>query len=104
MRVGWGFDVHRFGGAPPTLLAGVPVDPTRGVEATSDGDVAAHAVADAVLGACALGDLGALFPSDDARWQGADSMELLAEVVARAAAEARPRAKRAVSTTLCRGR
>ncbi len=86
MRVGLGFDAHRFGGVPPVLAAGVAVDAGRGVEATSDGDVAAHAVADAVLGAAALGDLGDLFPSDDPRWQGADSMELLAEVVARVTA------------------
>jgi 2-C-methyl-D-erythritol 2,4-cyclodiphosphate synthase len=83
MRVGWGCDAHRFGGSGPTLLGGVVVDPGRGVEATSDGDVLAHAVADALLGAAALGDLGALFPSADPQWQGADSMALLAEVVAR---------------------
>jgi 2-C-methyl-D-erythritol 2,4-cyclodiphosphate synthase len=52
---------------------------TRGVVATSDGDVAAHALADAVLGAAALGDLGTFFPSSDPRWQGADSVGLLAE-------------------------
>lgn len=86
MRVGLGFDAHRFGGVPPTLMAGVVVDAERGVDATSDGDVAAHAVADAVLGAGALGDLGSLFPSDDARWRGADSMALLADVVARTVA------------------
>ena len=86
MRVGWGMDAHRFGGPGPTLLGGVVVDTARGVEATSDGDVVAHAVADALLGAAALGDLGALFPSDDPRWRGADSMALLAEVMARVAA------------------
>ncbi|MBP1632856.1 MAG: ispF [Acidobacteria bacterium] len=86
MRVGWGMDAHRFGGPGPTLLGGVVVDAARGVEATSDGDVVAHAVADALLGAAALGDLGALFPSDDPRWRGADSMALLAEVMARVAA------------------
>jgi 2-C-methyl-D-erythritol 2,4-cyclodiphosphate synthase len=86
MRVGLGFDAHRFGAAPPTLLAGVVVDTDRGVEATSDGDVVAHAVADAILGGSALGDLGGLFPSGDERWHDADSMEMLAEVVARAAA------------------
>lgn len=83
MRVGWGFDVHRFGGAGPTLLGGVEVDAGRGVVATSDGDVLAHAICDALLGAAALGDLGALFPSSDPRWEGADSMSLLAEVVGR---------------------
>ncbi|MFH1330962.1 MAG: 2-C-methyl-D-erythritol 2,4-cyclodiphosphate synthase [Actinomycetota bacterium] len=86
MRVGWGIDAHRFGGPGPTLLGGVVADDLRGVEATSDGDVLAHAAADALLGAAALGDLGSLFPSDDPRWAGADSMTLLAEVVARVAA------------------
>ena len=86
MRVGWGCDAHRFGGAGQTLLAGVVADGTRGVEATSDGDVLAHAAADALLGAAALGDLGALFPSTDPRSQGADSMALLSEVMARVAA------------------
>jgi 2-C-methyl-D-erythritol 2,4-cyclodiphosphate synthase len=79
--VGWGFDAHRFGGDPPIVLAGIVVDPDRGLVATSDGDVAAHAVADALLGAAALADLGELFPSSDPRWEGADSMSLLAEVV-----------------------
>lgn len=86
MRVGWGYDAHRFGGPGRTLLGGVVADDARGVEATSDGDVLAHAVADALLGAAALGDLGALFPSSDPRWQRADSMVLLAEVMARVAA------------------
>ena len=80
-RIGLGFDAHRLGGRPPLKLAGVVVDDGRGLVATSDGDVAAHAAADALLGAAALGDLGAFFPSDDGRWDGADSMELLAEVV-----------------------
>ncbi len=85
MRVGWGFDAHRFGNDPPILLAGVVVDDQRGVEATSDGDVVAHAVADALLGAAGLGDLGELFPSEQPEWQGADSLVLLAEVVRRVA-------------------
>jgi len=83
MRVGWGADAHRFGGPGPTRLGGVVVDEGRGVVATSDGDVVAHAAADALLGAAALGDLGSLFPSEEPRWRGADSMALLAEVVAR---------------------
>jgi 2-C-methyl-D-erythritol 2,4-cyclodiphosphate synthase len=83
MRVGWGADVHRFGGPGPIRLGGVVVDRSRGVEATSDGDVLAHAAADALLGATALGDLGALFPSADPRWRGADSMALLAVVMER---------------------
>ncbi len=86
VRVGWGMDAHRFGGEPPLLLAGVVADSGRGVEATSDGDVVAHAVADALLGAAGLGDLGTHFPSDDARWRDADSMELLSNVAGMAAA------------------
>ncbi len=80
MRVGWGIDAHRFGD-PPLLLAGVVVDRDRGLAGTSDADVVAHAVADALLGAAALGDLGAHFPSSDPRWHGADSMALLQTVV-----------------------
>ena len=81
IRVGLGFDAHRLGGAPPLKLAGVEVDSARGLIATSDGDVAAHAVADAMLGAAALGDMGAHFPPGDRKWEGADSMELLATVM-----------------------
>lgn len=80
-RVGWGIDAHRLGGEPPVILAGVQVDHRRGVIATSDGDVVAHAVADALLGAVALGDMGAFFPSSDPQWENADSMELLRRVV-----------------------
>lgn len=65
------------------LLAGVVADTTRGLEATSDGDVVAHAVADALLGAAAMGDLGSLFPSHDPRWLDVDSMRLLGMVVER---------------------
>lgn len=80
-RVGWGFDAHRLDGEPPLILGGVVVSDDVGVSATSDGDVVAHAVADALLGACALGDLGSHFPSDDPASQGADSMGLLRHVV-----------------------
>ncbi len=76
-RVGWGFDAHRLDGDPPLMLGGVVVSDSIGVSATSDGDVLAHAVTDALLGACVLGDMGAHFPSDDPASQGADSMELL---------------------------
>lgn len=86
-RVGWGFDAHRFGGDPPVVLAGVDVSSTRGVLATSDGDVAAHAVIDALLGAAALGDLGSHYPSSEEKWHGANSMDLLARA-ARMAADA----------------
>lgn len=87
MRVGWGFDAHRFGGEPPVLFAGVVVDTSRGLAGTSDADVVAHAVADALLGAAALGDLGTFFPPSDPRWEGADSMSLLRRVVERFHAE-----------------
>ena len=75
-RVGWGFDAHRLDGQPPLKLGGVVVSETQGVTATSDGDLVAHAVTDALLGACVLGDIGEHFPSDDPEWAGADSMEL----------------------------
>ena len=74
-------DAHRLGSDPPVLLAGVEVDSVRGVVATSDGDIVAHAVADAVLGSMALGDVGEHFPSNDPRWENADSMALLDRVV-----------------------
>lgn len=77
VRVGWGYDAHRFAPTPPLRLAGVVVDETRGVHATSDGDLIAHAVVDAVLGAAGLGDIGDHFPSDDPRWEGADSMQMV---------------------------
>lgn len=77
MRVGSGFDAHRFGGPPPIVLGGVVVDEERGLDATSDGDVAVHALIDAMLGAAALGDLGSHFPSSDERWHGASSLDLL---------------------------
>jgi 2-C-methyl-D-erythritol 2,4-cyclodiphosphate synthase len=81
LRVGLGFDAHRFGGKPPLVLGGVIVDVERGLEATSDGDAAAHAVSDALLGAVGLGDMGTHFPSSDERWRGADSMLMLDTVV-----------------------
>jgi len=80
-RVGLGLDAHRFGGDPPLKLGGVVVDNVRGVAATSDGDVAAHALADALLGAAGLGDLGEHFPPEDPQWLGADSMVILQDVV-----------------------
>jgi len=63
------------------VLGGVVVDPTLGLEATSDGDAAAHAVSDALLGAVGLGDMGTHFPSSDERWRGADSMLMLETVL-----------------------
>ncbi|MCY3538499.1 MAG: 2-C-methyl-D-erythritol 2,4-cyclodiphosphate synthase [Acidimicrobiia bacterium] len=85
-RIGQGFDAHRLGGDPPLRLAGVVVDPDRGLAATSDGDLAAHAIIDSILGAAGLGDIGTLYPSSDPQWQDADSMAMLRSVVELAAA------------------
>jgi len=84
VRVGQGFDVHRFGDDParPLVLGGVRFEGERGLVGHSDADVVAHAVADALLGAAALGDIGQHFPDTDPRWAGADSLVLLAEVAA----------------------
>ena len=81
LRVGLGFDAHRFGGKPPLILGGVVIDPALGLEATSDGDAAAHAISDALLGVVGLGDMGTHFPSSEERWRGADSMLLLDTVL-----------------------
>lgn len=81
MRTGWGFDAHRIGAKGPMIIGGVVVAEDRGLQGTSDGDVALHAVADAILGAAALGDLGSHFPSSDEQWHGADSADLLRRVV-----------------------
>jgi len=85
-RVAWGFDAHSLNDQPPLLLGGVVVSETQGVTATSDGDVLSHAVTDAVLGACVLGDLGEHFPSGDPLFAGADSLSLLRQAVAMATA------------------
>ncbi|SDI93372.1 2-C-methyl-D-erythritol 2,4-cyclodiphosphate synthase [Ferrimonas sediminum] len=77
IRIGHGFDVHKFGGEGPVILAGVPVAYHQGLLAHSDGDVILHAVSDALLGAMALGDIGHHFPDTDPRFKGADSRELL---------------------------
>jgi 2-C-methyl-D-erythritol 2,4-cyclodiphosphate synthase len=84
-RVGLGFDVHPFAGDGPLVLGGVAV-PGPGLAGHSDADVVAHAVADALLGAAGLGDLGTLFPDTDDGFRGADSLQLLAEVAERVAA------------------
>ena len=73
IRIGQGFDVHAFGDGDHVMLGGVRVPHERGVLAHSDGDVALHALCDAILGALALGDIGRHFPPSDERWQGADS-------------------------------
>ncbi|HTW06369.1 MAG TPA: 2-C-methyl-D-erythritol 2,4-cyclodiphosphate synthase [Acidimicrobiales bacterium] len=84
LRVGQGFDIHPFSPDParPLLLAGVRVD-GPGLQGHSDGDVVCHAIADALLGAAGLGDIGTAFPDTDERWRGADSVHLLTTVRAR---------------------
>ncbi len=83
-RVGLGFDVHGFSLDPgrPLVLGGVAIEGARGLAGHSDGDVVAHALADAMLGAAGLGDIGQHFPDTDPRWSGADSVALLGQVAA----------------------
>ncbi|MFL6587330.1 MAG: 2-C-methyl-D-erythritol 2,4-cyclodiphosphate synthase [Luteimonas sp.] len=76
-RIGQGFDVHAFGDGDHVMVGGVRIPFERGVLAHSDGDVALHALCDAMLGALALGDIGVHFPPSDDRWKGADSRALL---------------------------
>lgn len=80
VRVGHGFDAHRLVDDRPFILGGVTVPYPKGPLGHSDGDALAHAIADALLGACALGDLGGHFPDSDPQWKGADSLRLLAAV------------------------
>lgn len=82
MRIGHGFDVHAFGGEGPVTLGGVKIDYAQGLLAHSDGDVVLHALADALLGAVALGDIGHHFPDTDAAFKGIDSRILLRKVFA----------------------
>jgi 2-C-methyl-D-erythritol 2,4-cyclodiphosphate synthase len=80
MRVGIGYDSHRFDPARRLVLGGIEIPDTPGLAGHSDADAVAHAIADAILGAAALGDIGSHFPPDDDRWKDADSMALLASV------------------------
>ena len=82
MRIGSGFDVHAFGPGDHVMLGGVRVPHGAGLVAHSDGDVVLHALADALLGAIAAGDIGLHFPDSDPAWRGADSRALLRQVVA----------------------
>ena len=77
MRVGQGIDVHAFGPGDHIVVGGVRIAHTHGIVAHSDGDVAIHALCDAILGALALGDIGQHFPPSDERWRGADSRQFL---------------------------
>ena len=81
MRIGHGYDVHAFGDGDHIMLCGVRIAHQNGLMAHSDGDVALHALADALLGALALGDIGHHFPDDDPTFEGADSRQLLRQVM-----------------------
>jgi 2-C-methyl-D-erythritol 2,4-cyclodiphosphate synthase len=80
MRIGHGYDVHKFGGDGPITICGVKIEHHQGLVAHSDGDVALHALCDALLGAVALGDIGKHFPDTDSAYAGADSRNLLKHV------------------------
>jgi 2-C-methyl-D-erythritol 2,4-cyclodiphosphate synthase len=77
LRVGTGYDSHRFAGDRPLILGGITIPFDRGLTGHSDADAICHAVTDAMLGAAALGDIGTHFPPSDEKWKGADSAELL---------------------------
>ena len=80
LRIGHGYDVHQFAEGRKCILGGVDVPSERGLLGHSDADVLAHALADAILGAARLGDIGKLFPDTDPAYEGADSMVLLSKV------------------------
>ena len=82
MRIGYGFDVHRFGSAKKLMLGGVEIPHAQGLIAHSDGDVVIHALCDALLGAAALGDIGHHFPDTSPEFEDADSRRLLRHVMA----------------------
>lgn len=82
MRIGHGFDVHRFGEGDFIILGGVKIPHAQGLVAHSDGDVLIHALCDALLGACALGDIGRHFPDTDPQYKGINSRQLLSQVIA----------------------
>jgi 2-C-methyl-D-erythritol 2,4-cyclodiphosphate synthase len=81
MRIGHGFDAHKFSSSGNLFLGGVTIEQANKLEAHSDGDVLLHAVCDAILGAAGLGDIGKYFPDTDAKWAGADSRDLLRQVM-----------------------
>jgi 2-C-methyl-D-erythritol 2,4-cyclodiphosphate synthase len=83
MRVGHGWDRHRLAQGRPFRMGGLTIPFDHGPVGHSDGDCALHALADAILGAAALGDIGLLFPDSDARWKGADSTEFIEEILRR---------------------
>lgn len=80
MRIGHGYDVHKLVEGRDLIVGGVKIEHTKGLLGHSDADVLLHAVSDALLGACAMGDIGGMFPDTDEKWKGADSLELLKAV------------------------
>ncbi len=77
MRIGFGYDVHRLAAGRPLMIGGIEIPFDKGLAGHSDADVLLHAIADALLGAAALGDIGAHFPDTDARWAGIAGVDLL---------------------------
>jgi len=80
MRIGIGYDVHQLVRGRPMIIGGVEIPHSRGLSGHSDADVLLHAISDAILGAAALGDIGAHFPDTDPKWKGADSRKLLRKI------------------------
>lgn len=87
MRIGYGYDVHRLEEGTPLILGGVAIPFSKGLAGHSDADVLLHAISDALLGACALGDIGQHFPDTDPNYSGADSRKLLRSVVKKVSQE-----------------
>jgi 2-C-methyl-D-erythritol 2,4-cyclodiphosphate synthase len=85
MRVGIGYDSHRFVDGRPLILGGVEIPHSQGLDGWSDADAVAHALTDAILGAAALGDIGQMFPPDNAKWKDAKSLDLLRRASLKAA-------------------
>jgi len=83
MRIGHGYDVHKLVKGRRLIIGGVDIPHSLGLLGHSDADVLLHAICDALLGACAMGDIGKMFPDTDERWKGANSLELLSAVVKR---------------------
>lgn len=81
IRIGHGYDVHRFGGEKPLMIGGVLIPHSKGLVAHSDGDVVIHAICDAVLGALALGDIGKHFPDTDSQYKDINSRDILCAIV-----------------------
>ncbi len=86
LRIGLGVDAHALEQGVPLVLGGVAIDHPSGLAGHSDGDVIAHALTDALLGAAGLGDIGSFFSPDDERWRGADSLDLLRDAYAQVTA------------------